>query len=84
MCRTTSKVLPGPGEHPALYSMGSGVGGFLPPGGGGGGFEDDHSLTFSAEVKNRWSYAFAPPVCVHALSWYKCMCFTLVQNADAL
>jgi hypothetical protein len=27
----------------------------------------DHSPVFSAKVKNEWSYAAAPPVCLHSV-----------------
>jgi len=28
-----------------------------------------NTLPLSAEVKNEWSYAFAPPICPHDVEW---------------
>jgi hypothetical protein len=42
--------------------------------------EVDHSSPPRAEVKNEWSYTFAPPICLHgvdrdnfAFTFYKCV-----------
>jgi len=29
--------------------------------------EVDHSLPYSAEFENKWSYASTPPACLHAV-----------------
>jgi hypothetical protein len=56
------RVQTGSGVNPASCVMGSGD---LTPGIKRLGRAADHSPTSSVEIKNAWSYASTPPVCLH-------------------
>jgi len=52
------------GANPAFYSF---------PGVKQPGYDVDHSPIYSGKVKNGWSYASAPPVCLYGLYMDSCM-----------